>query len=96
MKTTSTWSDTEWDTFTELVKTKLAEGIITVTFNKKDGSERIMQCTLSPTIVPQTPLIEGRKERAIPRNSISVYDTTARDWRSFIIKNVTQVDFPEA
>jgi hypothetical protein len=37
MKTTSTWNDTEWDTFTELVRTKLSEGIVTVTFNKKDG-----------------------------------------------------------
>jgi hypothetical protein len=96
MKTTSTWSDTEWDTFTELVKTKLSEGIVTVTFNKKDGSERVMKCTLNPTVIPQTPMVEGRKERAIPRNSMSVYDTDARDWRSFVVRNITEVSFPEA
>jgi hypothetical protein len=93
MKTTSTWSDSEWETFTNLMKDKLAEGVVTVTFNKKDGSERVMQCTLSPTIVPQTPLVEGRKERAIPKNSLSVYDTTARDWRSFVVRNITEINF---
>ena len=93
MKTTPTWSDTEWETFTNLVRDKLSEGVITVTFNKKDGSERVMQCTLSPTIVPQTPMVEGRKERAIPKNSLSVYDTTARDWRSFVVRNITEINF---
>ena len=93
MKTTSTWSDSEWETFANLMKDKLAEGVVTVTFNKKDGSERVMQCTLSPTIVPQTPLVEGRKERAIPKNSLSVYDTTAKDWRSFVVRNITEINF---
>lgn len=96
MKTTPTWSDAEWETFTNLMKDKLTEGIITVTFNKKDGSERVMKCTLSPTIVPNTPMVEGRKERAIPKNSMSVYDTDARDWRSFVVRNITEISFPEA
>lgn len=96
MKTTSTWNDTEWETFTKLMTDKLIEGIITVTFKKKDGSERVMKCTLSPTVIPQTPLVEGRKERAIPKNSMSVYDTDARDWRSFVVRNITEVSFSEA
>jgi len=48
----TTWTDKDWDKFTEWLKGMLHVGPVTVTFNKKDGSERVMKCTLDPKELP--------------------------------------------
>mgnify|MGYP003660898410 CR=1 FL=1 len=71
----------------EFIWNKLNEGIISVLFTKKDGTERLMECTLHEDYVPE---IKGTK--AINPDVIAVYDIEAEGWRSFrwdSIKNVT-------
>jgi hypothetical protein len=71
----------------EFIWNKLNEGVISVLFTKKDGTERLMECTLHEDYVPE---IKGTK--AINPDVIAVYDIEAEGWRSFrwdSIKNVT-------
>ena len=66
-------------------------GPVTVTFNKKDGAERVMTCSLQPELLPAAPVKESTTVKKENLNTISVYDLNAQGWRSFIIKNVTAV-----
>ena len=89
----SSWTDNEWNTFKTWISGVLKETTVTVTFMKKDGTERIMKCTLQPDLLPPAVVNENRKPKSIPENSIAVYDTEARGWRSFIVKSVKEVKF---
>lgn len=63
---------------------------VTVTFEKKDGTIREMNCTLKdvPAYVPKTETVRKKSE-----STISVYDIDNQDWRSFRIDSVRQVGF---
>jgi hypothetical protein len=55
-----------------------------------------MTCTLNPELLPTKVVTEGEEEKPTrtiknPNNSLPVYDINAEGWRSFVIKNVTQV-----
>ena len=72
----------------------LRDGICEVLFIKKDGTERLMKCTLNMDYIPeemkQFQLYKGEK---ILENLdiLKVYDTEVQDWRSFILANVKYV-----
>ena len=98
LKIWDSWNDDEWVTFRTSLKTFLKEHVCEVTFTKKDGDQRIMTCTLSNDILPVVELEEGaepKKPRVLknPNNSLAVYDTNAKGWRSFVVKNVTAVSY---
>lgn len=57
----------------------LTEYVIEVTFTKKDGTERVMNCTLHEDYLPE---ITGAG-RAASLEALAVYDTDVEDWRSF-------------
>jgi hypothetical protein len=71
---------------------KLRSGVITVTFTKVDGTERVMECTLLPQYLP-----ENYKSMSAPMltedvgNSISVWDVNAGGWRSFRVSSVKAI-----
>jgi len=88
---TANWSDKDWDNFKTWISGVLKETIVTVTFMKKDGTERVMKCTLDPSMLPVTESKESTKK--IPENSLSVFDTELKEWRSFIIKSVKHIQF---
>jgi hypothetical protein len=95
-KPTEHWTDKEWDTFTTWLKGMLqVNDEVKVTFNKKDGSERVMRCTLNPKLLPKVEVKEGteKPERKKSEAVIAVYDLDAQGWRSFTIKSVTRVNF---
>jgi hypothetical protein len=77
--------------FREWLIGMLKIGPVTVTFNKKDGAERVMTCSLQPELLPPAPVKESTTDKKENTNIISVYDLTAQGWRSFIVKNVTNV-----
>ena len=90
------WTDEEWNSFRSQVKDVLVEDIVTVTFTKINGDERVMTCTLHPDNLPKVVVKEGeeKKERVMknPENSLAVYDTKAEGWRSFVIRNIKSVN----
>jgi len=101
MPPNSEWTEEQWTTFREWLVSHLKMGSVVVTFNKKDGSERVMTCSLQPELLPPMPIHESNTDNPIdfPKvkkenlNNLSVYDLTAQGWRSFIVKNVTNISF---
>jgi WYL_2, Sm-like SH3 beta-barrel fold len=85
------------------LKSVLNDGVVTVTFTKKDGTERVMKCTLDRKIVPQiihetntdNPIDFPKTKNArvvISDNVLPVYDVEAQGWRSFRWSSVTKVE----
>jgi hypothetical protein len=70
----------------------LAYGLVTVVFEKKDGTLREMRCTLKD--VPQ---YERKTESETTRKKndevMSVYDMDKSEWRSFRIDSIKEIKF---
>ena len=96
MNPTTDWSDSECNTFRDWIKGVLqTTPEVTVTFTKKDGSERVMKCTLDPNVLPKQEIKEGdnRTERLKTDTVMPVYDIEAKGWRSFTVRAVKRVEF---
>ena len=89
----ATWTDKDWDKFSEWLKGMLHVGPATVTFTKKDGTQRVMKCTLEASSLPKVELKEDAKPRKESTTSMRVFDLEKNEWRSFTIKSVTKVEF---
>lgn len=80
-------------------KTDLAmaahRGVITVYFTKKDGTNRVMKCTLLPEYIQDNRqlLQEDKPARAENPDVMAVWDVEANGWRSFRIDSVTGVSY---
>tara|TARA_R110000803_G_scaffold56315_1_gene113615 strand:+ start:89 stop:358 length:270 start_codon:yes stop_codon:yes gene_type:complete len=79
----------------EEIVNKLKQGLLEVTFNKVNGDERVMTCTLQEGVIPaatkKDPL-SLKKVREVNPEVVSVWDTNATGWRSFRVVNVTDVN----
>ena len=91
MNITTEWTDKDWNKFRTWLVGMLKIGPVTVTFKKKDGSERVMNCTLEAEKLPPFEVKENAKPKKENLDVVSVYDIKAQGWRSFILKNVTNI-----
>jgi hypothetical protein len=73
------------------LKETLSKGIMTVTFEKLDGTLREMRCTLQTEFLPPQLLQEGAKPRAENPNVLSVWDIESHGWRSFRIDSIKSI-----
>ena len=94
---TKDWDDKEWNKFTNWLTgmLKINESV-TVTFIKKDGTQRVMNCTLNPDVLPVVeakPLAEGKAPRKESTTSIRVFDIDLKEWRSFTTQSISKVEF---
>lgn len=76
------------------ISSMLRDSVVTVTFTKLDGSERIMKCTLMSEYVPAN--VNSASNQVLLQesgndNNISVWDVEANGWRSFRISSVKSV-----
>lgn len=64
--------------------------LVTVTFTKKDGTDRIMNCTRNLSTIPVEfhPKSEIQIEES---DNIRVFDLDLNAWRSFNYQNVKEV-----
>lgn len=92
MNITTEWTDKDWDNFSIWLKGILHVNPVTVTFTKKDGSERVMRCTLQPELLPKIELKENTSPRKESTTSMRVFDLDKNEWRSFTIRNVKQIN----
>lgn len=70
----------------------LRTNVVTVTFTKVNGEERVMQCTLLPEYVPNAPTNNGQVLlQESESKAISVWDVQANGWRSFRVDNVKSI-----
>ena len=86
------WTEEQWTTFREWLNDTLKVATCVVTFTKKDGDTRVMTCTLQPEQLPKVEIKEGAVKREPNLNNMSVYDLNAEGWRSFIVRNVKNVE----
>lgn len=69
--------------------TFLRHNELIVTFNKINGDERVMNCTLDKTRLPEDVAEKLTEERE--GDTVVVWDTNQQAWRSFRYANVTNV-----
>jgi hypothetical protein len=77
------------------LKEQLKNGVVTVVFEKKDGTERTMRATLSDNYVPQV-LSEYDGQEAKPAKQLNdnvqaVWDIDSEGWRSFRLDSVKKL-----
>lgn len=67
-------------------------GPLTVTFKKKDGTERKMNCTLNESSLVA---YEKKTDRVKEQNVevCPVFDLDKKEWRSFRYDSITQIEF---
>jgi len=66
------------------IRQSLLTNIIEVTFTKKDGTDRVMLCTLNKEYLPeQKDLEEEISKRNKSDEVIAVWDVENNGWRSF-------------
>lgn len=81
---------------TDFLKRALYERVLEVTFTKKDGTERVMKCTLRPDLLPpQTDLEEQVEKRQPNPDVIAVWDLEVQGWRSFRFDSILMFTYVE-
>ncbi len=100
-----TLNEKELALFKKWLKGCLAFAPVTVIFTKKHGSERVMECTTSPSLVPVDLTEEKhytntdspinfpapKRERKVSEDVCPVYDLESKHWKSFRWDSIKQV-----
>ena len=96
-----TLSEQDLKLFKKWLRSHLNYGPVTVTFTKKDGSERVMECTTNTSLVPQVLHVTNtdnpidfpvaKKERKVSEDIMPVYDLESRAWKSFRWDSIKQI-----
>ena len=86
------WSEDERKVFRDWIKSHLNYGPVSVTFVKKDGTERVMNCTLKSDLTKD---YEKKTDRVktVNEETCPVFDLEKQEWRSFRFDAVTKVEF---
>ena len=70
------------------LKEALRENIVSVLFEKKDGTERSMRCTLNSIVIPEDKRPKGTDERVANDSVLPVFDIDIMEWRSFRLSSL--------
>lgn len=102
--TVTDWDDTTWDKFHKWLDDILRENVVEITFTKTDGSQRHMNCTKKYDVIESgiksnrvtnesdiTTVSKKKKAAPASKNLITVWDIDVNDWRSFRVKNLTNI-----
>jgi hypothetical protein len=96
LEDTSTWysqaKPADQAQFRQWLKGLLQSESVKLTFEKVDGSQRVMRATLKSGMVP---LYERKTERVRTPNPelCSVFDLDKREWRSFRFDKIKRIEF---
>lgn len=69
----------------------LSTAIFEVTFAKVDGEMRTMPCTLKAEHLPAVEIKEGKTKKEPRVETISVWCTDKKEWRSFRVMNIVSI-----
>jgi len=73
---------------------RMREGVVTVIFEKTDGTERVMKCTLNESMVPEEKRPKGEGKSKKDNDLVQpVFDVEVGEWRSFRWNSVKKFDF---
>lgn len=67
-----------------------SKDVLTVEFEKADGTLRKMKCTLKDGVAPKVE--KSEKPRAVSQSTLPVWDIEKEAWRSFTIARVKNVE----
>jgi len=73
------------------IRDMLKDGVIEVKFTKKDGTPRVMKCTLKEELIPVEHAPKGTGKVKANTDVISVFDIENNGWRSFNCNSVETV-----
>jgi len=73
------------------IKELLRDSVAEISFTKKDGTERIMNCTLQSNLIPEEHTPKGTSTAKENLDIINVFDLDKIGWRSFLVDNVQYV-----
>ena len=76
----------------EWLTSLLREQEVTISFTKKDGTDRKMRCTLSENKIPSEKTPKNTKKTKSD-DALPVFDVEKQDWRSFRWDSVTLIEF---
>lgn len=79
------------ETGQQLLRKRLRNENLLVTFTKKDGTQRTMRCTLAADSIPTEAEPKEKSSRAVPSTSLAVYDLDKKEWRSFRWDSILEV-----
>jgi len=90
-----TLSEKDFKLFKKWLTGHLKFGPVTLTFTKKDGSERVMKCTTNPTYImfKDPSILESKSDRKVNEDVMPVFDLDAGGWRSFRWDSIKSVAF---
>ena len=76
----------------EWLRGLLRDEKVTITFTKKDETERVMVCTLKESKIPseKSPKNTGKSQSD---DALAVFDLEKQDWRSFRFDSVKKIEF---
>ena len=77
----------------EILVEGLKRNLMKVVFTKANGEERIMNCTLHDSVLPEQPIREIKKKENL--EVLSVWDIDANGWRSFRMDSIKEVKVVE-
>ena len=75
------------------LKSLMRDMVITVTFTKKDGTDRVMNCTLNEDSIPVEARPTGNSTTQIANSAVRVFDVDKSEWRSFRWDSIKRVEF---
>lgn len=83
------WEAKEKDALRTWLDGLLHEGVITVTFEKKDGTTREMNCTLKdvPVFEKKTDVVRKKNDEVV-----AAFDVDLQQWRSFRLDSIKQIE----
>jgi hypothetical protein len=80
--------------FAEWLRDYLSESKITVTFTKKDGTDRKMLCTRNFSVIPEDKHPKGGSTQpATKTDAVQVFDLEINEWRSFNTSNIKRIEW---
>ena len=90
-----TLSEKDFKLFKKWLTGHLKYGPVTLTFTKKDGSDRVMKCTTNPTYImfKDPSILESKSDRKVNEDVMPVFDLEAGGWRSFRWDSIKSVAF---
>lgn len=74
------------------IRDVLSKHTLKVVFEKKDGSERTMYCTLNPEHLPEKDETKQSAPRKYAPDVIPVLDVELGEWRSFRVGSVKSLE----
>ena len=77
--------------FRDWLNEMLSGGVMTVTFAKKDGTKRVMQCTRDFNVIPTD---QHPKNTSVESTTACrVFDVEKQEWRSFVYESIERFEY---